>query len=353
MFASKVFEPKMFAAYLVVLFVLAAIANAHPGPHAPVDAVAHQKRAAAAAQCSDKIGLMKRKSHALRRRDMSIDPNIGITDYIVHAHAPKYDFIKNESCILTPEASNGPYFYPNSQTLRQDIREGQPGVPLSLEIGVIDVNTCEPLPDVLVDIWHCNATGSYSSFTGLSPNVHANILFEEAGVDLSNITNGLGDLSWLSTDNSTFLRGMWPTNKNGVTSFTTVYPGFYIDRTIHIHAQVHTDWSVTSNGTLSHGPIVSTGQLFMAEELSKQIMALQPYASHTQIERTLNDVDGIYTTESMTGAMTLLDTEPLDGEDYTNGVLGYITLAIDTSSVKDGSTVNPNPSVKNLTALAD
>lgn len=24
--------------------------------------------------------------------------------------------------------------------------------------------------------------------------------------------------------------------------------------------------------------------------------------------------------------MTLLDTEPLDGEDYTNGVLGYITL---------------------------
>jgi hypothetical protein len=28
-------------------------------------------------------------------------------------------------------------------------------------------------------------------------------------------------------------------------------------------------------------------------------MALEPYASHTQIERVPNDVDGIYTTESM------------------------------------------------------
>jgi hypothetical protein len=26
-------------------------------------------------------------------------------------------------------------------------------VPLSLEIGVIDIDTCEPLEDVLVDIW--------------------------------------------------------------------------------------------------------------------------------------------------------------------------------------------------------
>lgn len=94
-----------------------------------------------------------KRSHLLRRRGLSIDPGTGETEYTVHAQAPKYDFIRNWTSILTPETSNGPYFYPHSQTLRQDIREDQEGVPLSLEIGVIDVDTCEPLTDVLVDIW--------------------------------------------------------------------------------------------------------------------------------------------------------------------------------------------------------
>lgn len=96
---------------------------------------------------------MKRARRALHRRDTSIDPGTGETIYKVHAEAPKHDFIRNWTNVLTPETSNGPYFYPRSQTLRQDIRKSQPGVPLSLEIGVIDVDTCEALDDVLVDIW--------------------------------------------------------------------------------------------------------------------------------------------------------------------------------------------------------
>lgn len=31
-----------------------------------------------------------------------------------------------------------------------------------MDVGVIDVNTCEPLPDVLVDLWHANTTGHYA-----------------------------------------------------------------------------------------------------------------------------------------------------------------------------------------------
>lgn len=96
---------------------------------------------------------MKETRRALRRRAESVDAKSGDTDYIIHAVAPKYKEIKNWTNILTPETSNGPYFLPRSQTLRQDVREGQAGVPLSLEIGVIDVDTCDPLDDVLVDIW--------------------------------------------------------------------------------------------------------------------------------------------------------------------------------------------------------
>ncbi|ODM14593.1 hypothetical protein SI65_09938 [Aspergillus cristatus] len=100
-----------------------------------------------------------------------------------------------------------------------------------------------------------------------------------------------------------------------------------IERAIHIHAQVHTNWTVRSNGTLIHGPIVSTGQIFIDEKLEQEIMALEPYGSHTEIEQLNNVEDGIYATESSTGAMTLFDTEPLDVVDYKNGVVGYITLS--------------------------
>jgi hypothetical protein len=67
------------------------------------------------------------------------------------------------------------------------LTQQQVGIPLELDIGVIDVNTCEPLEDVLISLWvcpltlrsteirsknhqHCNATGSYSSFAGNDPN---------------------------------------------------------------------------------------------------------------------------------------------------------------------------------------
>ncbi|THC94363.1 hypothetical protein EYZ11_006161 [Aspergillus tanneri] len=141
---------------------------------------------------------------------------------------------------------------------------------------------------------------------------------------------------------------MWPTDKHGVTSFTTIFPGFYVQRAIHIHVQVHTNWTVQSNGTIVRGPIVSTGQIFVDEALEERIMSLEPYSSHTQIERVKNDDDGIYTHESETGAMTLLDTEPLDGDNYENGVIGYITLGIQTNNIRNGSTIDAMPDAIDL-----
>lgn len=117
-----------------------------------------------ARKCGHKVGEVKEKRRALRRRDFSIDPGTKETIYEIHALAPKYNFVKNSTSILTPETSNGPYFYPQSQTLRQDIREGQPGLPLSLEIGVIDIDTCEPLEDVLVDIWVSKSRSNQKPF---------------------------------------------------------------------------------------------------------------------------------------------------------------------------------------------
>jgi hypothetical protein len=114
---------------------------------------------------------MKRDRLALRRRDDSVDADSGDTVYKINAKAPKYNKIKDWTNILTPETSRGPYFLPRSQTLRQDIREDEPGVPLSLEIGVIDVDTCDPLDSVLVDIWVSFQTASLTPFQKLTVGI--------------------------------------------------------------------------------------------------------------------------------------------------------------------------------------
>ncbi|KAK2616784.1 hypothetical protein QQS21_000161 [Conoideocrella luteorostrata] len=144
--------------YFLINFVLflALVAEAHR-PYS-IDADKLATHTEITKRCGANAGFQKRTHRALRRRELSIDVNNDETTYEVHAKAPKHDFIKDWTNILTPEVTNGPYFYPRSQTLRQDIREGEPGVPLSLEIGVIDTNTCAPMKGVLVDIWVCRVT---------------------------------------------------------------------------------------------------------------------------------------------------------------------------------------------------
>jgi protocatechuate 3,4-dioxygenase beta subunit len=157
---------------------------------------------------------------------------------------------------------------------------------------------------------------------------------------------------------------MWPTDANGATSFNSIVPGFYvrcpitplsirsltsvkIGRTLHIHVQVHTNWTITSNGTIDHSRVVETGQIYFDEKLTEELMAVEPYASHTQIDRVVNDDDGVFLQQvqcnpfprlfqilvssadrrlKTAGAMNVVDAEPLDGVDFKNGVLAYITL---------------------------
>ncbi len=108
------------------------------------------------------------------------------------------------SCWLTPALTEGPYYF-NSNLVRQDITEGRPGMAFHMSITVIDFD-CNPIPNVLVDVWHCDKDGNYS---GYGPFV-----------------------------GQTFMRGIQPTNNNGIAVFDTVYPGWYPGRATHIHFKV-------------------------------------------------------------------------------------------------------------------
>lgn len=64
---------------------------------------------------------------------------------------------------LTSEAVEGPY-YIDADKIRQNVTEDQAGIPLALTLKVIDAETCRPLKNAAVDIWHCNAVGVYSGY---------------------------------------------------------------------------------------------------------------------------------------------------------------------------------------------
>ena len=119
-------------------------------------------------------------------------------------------FTDNSSCVLQPEVTQGPY-YVNGELIRKDVREDQEGVPLLLDVQIIDTTTCEPIPELYFDLWHCNATGVYS------------------GVAAS----GNGDDSDNTNLDATFLRGIQPTDVNGIVQFQTVFPGHYTGKSGH------------------------------------------------------------------------------------------------------------------------
>jgi Dioxygenase len=95
-------------------------------------------------------------------------------------------------CVLTPEVTEGPY-YLDLDLMRSDITEGRSGLPFDLQIKVVDADSCEPIKDVAVDVWHFDAEGVYSGVQG---------------------------------DDGTFLRGIQVTDATGNAAFQTIFPGW-------------------------------------------------------------------------------------------------------------------------------
>jgi protocatechuate 3,4-dioxygenase beta subunit len=114
------------------------------------------------------------------------------------------------------------------------------------------------------------------------------------------------------TDDKRYLRGAQVTNSDGIVEFTTVWPGWYRGRTIHIHAMVH----------FSNERVLTT-QMMFDEDLNSKIMAMAPYSARTGRD-TFNDNDTIYR-----DGMLMKVTE--DGDGY----LGVIVFSADSD--KDGS----------------
>jgi protocatechuate 3,4-dioxygenase beta subunit len=197
-------------------------------------------------------------------------------------------------CVLTPEQEEGPFYIDFAQ-VRRDIVEDRPGVPLALTVAVVDSNTCKPIRNAAVDVWHCDALGIYS-----------------------------GEPSEGSVG-KTYLRGIQLTDGNGQVEFATIYPGQYPGRTTHIHVKVHIGGQ-RGNGTYSGGHVSHTGQLFTNDRDDAEVFALAPYNRNTA-ELTPRNEDAIFLNEH--GSSSELALAPAGTSLARDGFRAKATLGVD------------------------
>ena len=168
------------------------------------------------------------------------------------------------SCVLSSQMTEGPYWVDellNRADIRSDPSDNtvKAGLPLQLVINVASVTSsaCAALPNALVDIWHCDAGGLYS------------------------------DVAANSTVGKKFLRGYQTTNSSGQVVFTSIYPGWYSGRAVHIHIRIR-----TFNGTTVVGNFVT--QLFFDETVTDTVFASAPYNTRGRTRDTMNANDMVY-----------------------------------------------------------
>jgi protocatechuate 3,4-dioxygenase beta subunit len=177
-------------------------------------------------------------------------------------------------CVLSPELTEGP-FYLDLDLVREDITEDRPGLPLELQVNVVDVDACAPIGEAAVDVWHCDAEGVYSGTEG---------------------------------EATTFLRGIQLTDADGAAHFRTIFPGWYSGRAVHLHVKVHLDSADTY-----------TGQLFFDEDVLEEAYSTEPYFARGKPDTT-NATDDIFAESGGTTIVALTG-----GAD---GYSGAVTLGV-------------------------
>ncbi|MFF4256261.1 intradiol ring-cleavage dioxygenase [Streptomyces sp. NPDC001663] len=232
---------------------------------------------------------------------------------------------------LTSELVEGPY-YIDADKIRQDVTEDQDGIPLHLRLKVIDAETCRPLRNAAVDIWHCNASGIYSGYEamGSGGGGPAPTGPPPSGTPTGPPPGGGGGHQE-PTDDERYLRGTWRTDRHGQVTFRTVFPGWYQGRCVHIHVKVHVDGTWTDAG-YEGGHACHTGQLFFDEKSVLKSAEVEPYASNTTTRTTL-DEDTIYPDNGHEGGLLYLK---YDRRHIARGIHGHLTLGVAPDETHDG-----------------
>jgi protocatechuate 3,4-dioxygenase beta subunit len=214
------------------------------------------------------------------------------------------------ACVQSATETNGPFpadgsntagdgtstrldkVYTGSPIIRRDIAESIAGVPLTLNISLQNVrNSCATIPNYYIYIWHCTPTGQYSAYTA---------------------SNNGGSHS----SSESYFRGIQQTDSNGEVTFTTIYPGWYTGRAIHIHAEVYA-------GLDDASPIKIT-QFAFPMSINKVVAAQTTYGYKGTSGMMDNTADGIFSDGTSTEMLTVSANSSTGG--YTASIAVRVSV---------------------------
>ena len=236
----------------------------------------------------------------------------------------------NPVCTLIPSETAGPFpldLTANSTFFRQDIRENKTGVKLNVKLKIIGVNNCEPMPNLRVNIWHCDKDGLYSGYSQQNNQGQAGL---------------------------TYLRGYQMTDANGEVNFVTIFPGWYTGRICHIHFQVYVSSVYAAISQLTF-PIATKNALYAANSglyakgadpltfstdnifsdgYDYQLATLTPnategYDAYLEVAIAGSGTTGLAAHEPETGGQFKL------GQNYPNPYFGETTIPFTLSNASD------------------
>ena len=185
---------------------------------------------------------------------------------IAGAALPRDASLAAQDCIALPQQTEGPYFV-EERLERSDIRVdpstgvASRGIELDLRLVIYSVKgagACQALARAQVELWHCDADVVYSDVRDRN----------------------------LDTSGEKFLRGYQTTDAAGLARFTTIYPGWYGGRAVHIHFKVRTPGAGGRTDEF-------TSQFYFDDSLTDRVHGLAPYAEHKG-QRLLNSRDMIF-----------------------------------------------------------
>jgi protocatechuate 3,4-dioxygenase beta subunit len=168
------------------------------------------------------------------------------------------DFGGSQRCAMLKDSFEGPFYFCINPGVA-DIARGRSGTPLTVALRAVDKATCRPIRNAVIDVWHCDAAGLYSGH---------DLAVDEATKETRHTPPVNGDR---------YCRGALRTDQDGIAEFRSIYPGYYVERAIHIHFKVH----------LGDRAFL-TNQALLPESHNRAVMAMAPYNMPRRTKRIAN-----------------------------------------------------------------
>jgi protocatechuate 3,4-dioxygenase beta subunit len=163
------------------------------------------------------------------------------------------------------DGTNGPNILTQDGVVRRDVTRSigaasgvAEGVPLTIELTVVDTDRCGPRAGTAVYLWQCDRDGQYSMYT-------------------------------LPDEN--YLRGVQEADANGKLSFTSIFPAAYDGRWPHIHFELFDTLAEATHGSNR----IAVSQLALPEDVCRAVYATDGYEQSVRnLARTSLDSDMVF-----------------------------------------------------------